>query len=127
MIKHDEFLEVAIKLIEDSPSNDSAFIRSSISRAYYYIFHYAMEKLKKHPKARFHLLKNKACHHKYIIELLYELKQLDIAERIGKFRRVRNDADYDLNRSFDKSEAERWINHARWITANVSKRKEFEL
>lgn len=120
MIDHNGFLEVAKHLRDSATSDDSAYIRSSISRSYYFAFHHARLKLSNHPKANFDNI-DRVKHHEYIIELLYELKQNEIAERMGKFRGRRNNADYDLDKNFGKQEAERWINQANWIADRISK------
>jgi len=123
MISHKSFLEVAEKLLENSTSDDSAFLRSSISRAYYFAFHHVRKKLKNNSRTeRMYENTDNVEHHRINVDSLYELNQPEIGDRLADLRRMRNRADYELDKDFDRSMAEIWLRHAKWISANVDKR-----
>ncbi|MDA2918593.1 HEPN domain-containing protein [Desulfobacterota bacterium AH_259_B03_O07] len=123
MISHKSFLEVAEKLLENGTSDDSAFLRSSISRAYYFAFHHVREKLKNNSRIGSTYEKtDNVEHHRINVESLYKLNHSDIADRLGNLRRMRNNADYELDRDLNRSTAERLLKHAKWISAKVDRR-----
>lgn len=99
MISHNDFLALAERLIEDAPSGDSAEIRSSISRAYYYVFHYGRERFSSHPRASF---VHGAEDHRELVEFLERIGETRLSGQIRKFRQKRNEADYDFQKDLKK-------------------------
>lgn len=110
MINYNDFLILAEQLVNDAPSNDSAEVRSSISRAYYYVFHSGRERFRAHPKASF---RDGPEDHRELIDFLRRIGKSTLSDQIRKFRERRNTADYDLNKDFNKHHGEDCIKRAK--------------
>jgi len=105
MIEPNDFLDFAEGLYSNlSQEDDCIEVRNSISRAYYYVYHYGMKRFVEDKRGK--RLKTKSANsHEMLHNFFFEINSENIAHKLLSLRRKRNDADYDLDLNLTKKEA----------------------
>jgi len=121
MVDPDDFLKFTEDLYSQIDSeNDSILVRNCISRSYYYIFHKSRTKFKNDSRTNFSTYPNSE-QHREIVNFFHNINHHDIANKIKRFRQKRNDADYELEMSFNKNDANSWIKTAKQLNGRISR------
>jgi len=112
------YLDLALELYEQAGSSGhcDANLRSSISRAYYAMYHKSRQLLKK--KWGISMPKDSNSH-KLVQEEFYRKKQRKVAENLHRMRRNRNSADYNDNCADLDAIARENISRARQLLADL--------
>jgi len=113
MITPKDFFNLAVELKEGT---DEVVIRTSINRSYYYVYHYIMMRCR---QRIIHLKKREGIKslHIALVEFFRKQRERRLAEMINRLRRMRTHADYELERSFNKRDAEEAIKMASSIVS----------
>jgi|GEM_PF-1647453 len=121
MIKPEDFLDLAVKLKESTGDTDEVVIRTIINRSYYYVYHYIMRRcgqlIKIHREKQRFIEKRKKSLHIALVKFFEEQRERKLAEMIDRLRRMRTRADYELEQSFRKEDAEEAIMTASLIVS----------
>jgi len=105
-INYNKFFQLANELILNK-TIEEVKIRTSISRAYVYAFHYVRENYRNHPDSNF---KNGTGDHDEAIQFLKRLKEGRLASTLLSLTARRNNAEYDLPLDYKrKQKAEDYI------------------
>ncbi len=107
-MNYNEYLFFSKKLIQDE-NNPEVNIRTSISRAYNYVFLHVREKHRNHPDSNF---RNGRGDHKEAVEFLKRLEYSRLASTLFSLTDRRNLAEYDLKVDFKKVKALEYIDDA---------------
>jgi len=123
-MNYNKFLIFGKELI-DGESVSEIKIRTSISRGYNYVFHHVRENCRNHPDSNFN---NGRGDHQEAIHFLKRLEEGRLASTLNSLTDKRNNAEYELKPTFNKTNAEDYIDDVedfikKFNKENIKKRR----
>ena len=115
MIEPIDFLNFAEGLLQEG--EEEIVLRNSISRAYYYAFHYVRENCRGHPSSRFRMGPGD---HQEAVAFFKRVKKGDLASWLYSIRSRRIDADYELKKNFEKENAGEFIEDVKSFVSHLN-------